>query len=255
MSQLMGCFLPPLAVILDHPVQFFCDLHVPGNFSNVLKKNLINCFLFQEKDSHNHLKVLNGNKNVAMSQNGNPTKRCSKQRKESLNPMNLMISVSETSINSYFPHTQTEPLSPAVKKQPNNFINVQNFLKKAHGNYVKVDTLHVRVCNSESEKCLHETSLICSEKPAEQIESNLDPLEAPNKAQQCNYVEHVEENHSTKLTMDKASEGDSIIPSSSKSVDQLTKPEMVLKAKWKNASSPAPSLSLPEIVGRREILV
>ena len=130
-------------------------------------------------------------------------------------------------------------------------MNVNNFLKKAQRNYVKVEMLNVRVADSESESNLQETSLICAEKLANKGGANTD---ASNTAQNCNFDDYVDDNHYKLLTMKKSSEADSIISSGRKSADQLSKSEMLLKPNLVNKSSTS-SLILPEIVGRKEKLV
>ena len=170
-------------------------------------------------------------------------------KRGSLIPTNELSSFSDqTSNTSYFP---SRPHSPVLKNQVNTFMNVNNFLKKAQRNYVKVEMLNVRVADSESESNLQETSLICAEKLANKGGANTD---ASNTAQNCNFDDYVDDNHYQLLTMKKSSEADSIISSGRKSADQLSKSEMLLKPNLVNKSSTS-SLILPEIVGRKEKLV
>jgi len=213
------------------------------------------------KDSKNHLHVPNGHKPGGLSQNGTTNSPLTNIQSKKESPNNSQNSVGnesrnsisdQTSNTSFFPQNP-QPPTPAFKKRSSNFINVNSFLKKARGNYVKVDTLQVKVCESESDTGLHETSLTCSNNLFPQLE-NLHRLETPILSPQCNYVEHVDDNHSIILTIDKSSEADSTSSPGRRIADQLPQSEMLLKPNLVNMS-PAVNLSLPEIVGRREKLV
>ena len=199
--------------------------------------------LLQAKDSKNHLKVPNGHKHGGLAQNGSTQNYFSAQIQSKVESPNIsqksyenLGQYSSNSPSEQMSNTSAFPQNPkpssptALKKRTSNFINMNSFLKKARGNYVKVDTLQVKVCNSSSDSGLLETSLICSVNPASQVETKYHAFGTPNPGPQCNYVEQVNDNLSIILTIDKSSEADSSSSSGRKSADQLTQSEMCLQS-------------------------
>ena len=98
------------------------------------------------------------------------------------------------------------------------------------------------------------TNLICSVNPSAKVETNYVAFETTNPAPQCNYVEQSEDELSIILTLEKSAEADLTESPGRKSADQLPQSEMLLKPNLVSTSQKM-SLSLPEMVGRREKLV
>jgi len=204
------------------------------------------------KDSKNHLKVPNGH----MAQNGSAKHYLSTQSLmkeespdisqksyEARNPYSPSNSPSDQMSNqsAYYSKQPT----PALKKHASNFININKFLKKARGNYVKVDKLQVRVCESSSDNVLLETSL-CSEK----VERKNSKYKSSNHFEQCDKLGQCCDNHPAVLTCEKSSEVSDYL----KSVEKLPQLELSLRPSCENRSFDK-DLNLPEAIGRIEKLV
>ena len=99
--------------------------------------------------------------------------------------------------------------------------------------------------------------MICSVVPSENvdtvdtIDTNFSLLETTNESHQFNFVE---DNHSITLTIDKSAEVEMSRSDMRNSADELPNSEMLLKLNLVS-SGQRMSLSLPEMVGRREKLL